>query len=274
MLDVFTDTPLQGNPVAIFTDADAIDPAAMQLLARELNLSETVFLHSDNRVRIYTPTVELPFAGHPVLGTAFYLGERDGVDTVRLQTGAGSISIELVRGTPGGAILLGEMTQPLPTWEPFGEPEALLDALLLPASTVPIEVYDNGPRFVFVAVDGIEALSALAPDLNALAGLDATGVSCFTLTGADPASARVRMFAPGAGVPEDPATGSAAGPLAAHLARHGRIWFGQPLTIAQGAEIGRPSKLIATAHGTVEALDRVTVAGSAVLVARGDYRLG
>src|SRR5579863_8955157 len=93
VLDAFTDTPLEGNPVAVFTEADRIDPALMQPLARELNLSETVFLHEGLRVRIFTPAVELPFAGHPILGTAFYLAERDGLDAVELLTGAGPVPV-------------------------------------------------------------------------------------------------------------------------------------------------------------------------------------
>ena len=279
ILDVFTDTPLEGNPLAVFTDAGGIDEAVLQSLARETNLSETVFLYppddpatADARVRIFTPATELPFAGHPVLGTAYLVGVRDGLETVRLATGAGTISIRLVRDTATRTIVSGEMTQPIPTWQAFERPEAVLDALLLPASNLPIEVYDNGPRFIFVALDSVAALSALKPDIGALGELDAIGVSCFALTG--PCSARVRMFAPGSGVVEDPATGSAAGPLAVHLARHGRIPFGAPLTITQGVEIARPSTLIATAYGSGDAIERVTVAGSAVLVARGEYNLG
>ena len=280
VLDVFTDTPLEGNQLAVFLHAEAIDADRLQRVARELNLSETVFVYAadaaegpaDARIRIFTPSAELPFAGHPVLGTAVFLGDRDGHTTILLQTGSGLVPVALSRHE--GHVVSGEMLQPLPTWEPFDRPEMLLDALLLPASEIPIEVYDNGPRFVYVAVDSVETLSALQPDLTALAKLGTTGVSCFALTGSAPATARVRMFAPGSGVAEDPATGSAAGPLAVHLARHGRIAFGEPLTITQGVEIARPSTLIATAHGSVEALESVKVAGSAVLVARGEYNLG
>jgi trans-2,3-dihydro-3-hydroxyanthranilate isomerase len=274
VLDVFTDTPLEGNPLAVFTDAEAIPEAILQRLARELNLSETVFVYpggdtADARIRIFTPGVELPFAGHPVLGAAFFVGERDGLSAVRLETGRGTISIELV--CDAGRIVSGEMTQPIPTWEPVDEPEAVLDAVLLPTSGLPIEVYDNGPRFVLVEVADAATLSALEPDMAAVAHLGETGVSCFALTG--PAAAKVRMFAPGSGVAEDPATGSAAGPLAVHLARHGRTAFGEPITITQGVEIGRPSTLIAAAYGSSDELERVTVGGCAVLVARGEYRI-
>jgi trans-2,3-dihydro-3-hydroxyanthranilate isomerase len=274
VFDVFTDTPLEGNPLAVFTEAESIPEDLLQRLTRELNLSETVFVYpggdtADARIRIFTPGVELPFAGHPVLGAACFVGERDGLSAARLETGRGTISIELVRDA--GRIVSGEMTQPIPTWEPVDEPEAVLDAVLLPTSGLPIEVYDNGPRFVFVEVADAATLSALEPDMAALAHLGETGVSCFALTG--PAEAKVRMFAPGSGVAEDPATGSAAGPLAVHLARHGRTAFGEQITITQGVEIGRPSTLIAAAYGSSEELERVTVGGCAVLVARGEYRI-
>jgi trans-2,3-dihydro-3-hydroxyanthranilate isomerase len=274
ILDVFTSAPLEGNPVAVFTDAAAIDPALMQRTARELNLSETVFVlppdgdDAHARVRIFTPSVELPFAGHPVLGTAFVVGERDGADTVRLQTGSGLVPIELQR--VDGEISFGEMAQPIPRWEPFPDPGALLDALGVAASGLPVDVYDNGPRHTYVELPDVAGVSALRPDMNALAGLGEFGVSCFAVDGA---TVHSRMFAPALGVPEDPATGSAAGPLAVHLARHGRIAFGTPITITQGIEIGRPSTLHACAFGDADQLERVTVGGAAVLVARGEYRI-
>lgn len=277
ILDVFTDTPLQGNPLAVFTAGEAVPEELMQRVARELNLSETVFLlppqssEAHARARIFTPSAEMPFAGHPVLGSAFVVGERDGIDSVRLETLAGTISIELVRG-PGGRVVSGEMSQPLPTWAPFSEPEALLRALGAPSPELPIEVYDNGPRFAYVELADVAALSALAPELNGLAALGSLGVSCFAATGTGSA-VRVRMFAPGIGVVEDPATGSAAGPLAVHLCRHGRVGFGEEITITQGVEIGRPSTLLACAHGSADALQRVAVRGAAVLVARGHYLL-
>ena len=272
ILDVFTATPLEGNPVAVFTDAAGLPEAALQSLARELNLSETVFVYppanpesADARIRIFTPGVELPFAGHPTLGTAFLIGRRDGLEVVRLETGMGTIPVTL-----NGEY--GEMEQPLPTHAPYPDPDALRDALALPAAGLPIDVYDNGPRFALVDVIDADVLRLMRPDLNALALFGGTGVSCFAVTGPD--TANVRMFAPGSGVAEDPATGSAAGPLAVHLARHGRIPFGTRVTLTQGVEIGRPSTLIACARGSVAGLEQVTVGGSAVLVARGEFALG
>jgi trans-2,3-dihydro-3-hydroxyanthranilate isomerase len=271
--DVFTNTPLEGNPVAVFTDGQGLTGETMQRTARELNLSETVFLlpaegEADARVRIFTPATELPFAGHPVLGTAFVLGERDGTETIRLQTGSGIVGVALRR--EGELVVFGEMDQPIPTWEPFGAGGPLLAALGLERSGLPIEIYTNGPRHVFVALEDEPAVARLRPDLSALGEFGELGISCFASAGA---AVKTRMFGPGLGVAEDPATGSAAGPLAVHLARHGRIGFGERIAIRQGAEIGRPSLLHAVAEGCAERLERVGVGGGAVIVARGRFRL-
>jgi trans-2,3-dihydro-3-hydroxyanthranilate isomerase len=270
--DVFTDVPLQGNPVAVFADGQGLSGDVMQRVARELNLSETVFVlpgedGTDARVRIFTPAIEMPFAGHPVLGTAFVLGQRLGSDSVALATGAGIVEVTLRH--EDGAVVFGEMGQPLPTWEPFAQPDELLGALGVERSELPIEVYDNGPRHTFVGLDDEAAVAGLAPDIGALLALGQLGVSCFAVS--DSGRVKTRMFGPGLGVTEDPATGSAAGPLAVHLARHGRIGFGQRIEIHQGAEIGRPSTLFAQVDGRRERLERVTVGGSAVIVAEGRY---
>ena len=274
VLDVFTEIPLEGNQVAVFTDGEGLDGSLMQRAARELNLSETVFLlpaagcGADAHARIFTPTTEMPFAGHPVLGTAFVLGESLGTDTVRLQTGAGLVSIKLTRD--GGRIVSGEMEQPIPTWEEWDREPELLRALGLERSGLPIEVYCNGPRHTYVELPDEAAVAALRPNIGELESLGALGVSCFAGTGN---RVKTRMFGPGLGVPEDPATGSAAGPLAVHLARHGRTSFGDRIEIHQGAEIGRPSVLHALAEGSAERIEHVRVGGAAVVVATGEYRL-
>jgi trans-2,3-dihydro-3-hydroxyanthranilate isomerase len=273
IVDVFTEVALEGNPVAVFTDGTGLSDETMQRAARELNLSETVFLlpgedGADARARIFTPSVELPFAGHPVLGTAFVLGERSGGDEVHLQTGSGVIRIALQRR--GGSIVFGEMQQPIPTWEPFAHPDELLAAVGAVGSELPIEVYDNGPRHTFVALADETAVAKLRPDIGALTELGPVGVSCFA---AGEGRVKSRMFGPGLGVVEDPATGSAAGPLAVHLARHGRTAFGETIVIRQGVEVGRPSVLHARADGSAERIERVVVGGGAVVVARGEYRL-
>jgi trans-2,3-dihydro-3-hydroxyanthranilate isomerase len=269
IVDVFTDTPLEGNQLAVFTDAQAIPSERMQAIAREMNLSETVFVlpaqdGADARIRIFTPSNELPFAGHPTLGTAMVLAEPEGRQAVRLETGAGVIPVEFEWAD--GRIVSGRMRQPIPTWEPYGRAEELLAALGVDASELPVEAYRNGPLHVYVALAGEAAVAALEPDLGALAKLPDLGVSCFAGSGS---RWKTRMFAPAHGIAEDPATGSAAGPLALHLARHGRIAFGQEIEIRQGAEIGRPSTLYARVEGEDDRIDKIEVAGSAVVVARG-----
>ena len=268
--DVFTSTPLEGNPVAVVTDGRGLLPQRMQQIAREFNLSETVFVlpageAADTRVRIFTPAAELPFAGHPILGTAFVLGAAGGQETIRLETGAGVIRVDLTR--ENGRIVSGRMRQPVPDWAPYEQADELLAALGVTSAELPVEVYRNGPRHVYVALAREPEVAAVQPDLAALAGLPAIGVVCFAGTGHRWKS---RNFAPSLGVPEDPATGSAAGPLAVHLARHGRIAFGQEIEISQGAEIGRPSTLYARATGDGDRIDAVEVAGGAVVVARGE----
>jgi len=273
--DVFTDTPLEGNPVAVFTDGRGLSDEEMQRLGRELNLSESVFVlpseaDAHARIRIFTPSAELPFAGHPTLGSAFVLAAPLQAPVLRLETGMGIVPVALEREQD--RIVFGRMEQPLPTWEAFAEEEALFAALGVEGSELPVLVYENGPRFVYVGLSSDDEVVALRPDFNAL--LDLAGglvaVDCFAGSGARWKS---RMFAPGAGVVEDPATGSAAGPLAVHLARHGRIGFGDEIEISQGAEIGRPSTLYARADGSADELERVEVGGSAVIVARGEFRL-
>ena len=274
VVDVFTDTPLQGNALAVFTDAREIPEEVLQPLARELNLSETVFVlpkQADGhaRMRIFTPAAELPFAGHPVLGTAFVLAAPLQLGEIRLETGRGTVVVRLEREGP--RIVFGRMEQPLPSWEPLGEETGLLEALGVERSELPIEVYDNGIPHAYVALSSEEAVAELEPDLGALSRLCGThGVNCFAGEGT---RWKTRMFAPGSGVAEDPATGSAAGPLALHLARHGRIAFGEEIEISQGVELGRPSKLYARVEGSADRLERVEVGGSAVVVARGEFRL-
>jgi trans-2,3-dihydro-3-hydroxyanthranilate isomerase len=289
VLDVFTDTPLQGNQLAVFPDAREIPAATMQPLARELNLSETVFVLSpeqggDARIRIFTPTAELPFAGHPVLGTAIALGVERALAQVTLETGAGLVPVTL-RGAGGGEdgrsaaraeqpagarIAYGSMRQPIPTWRRYEREAELLAALGVERSGLPVEVYVNGPRQAFVELDSEDAVAALSPDMRALAELGALGANCFAGAGL---RWKTRNFAPGLGIAEDPATGSAAGPLAVHLARHGRIAFGEEIEIRQGAETGRRSLLHARASGTPDAIEYVEVSGAAVIVARGEFTL-
>jgi trans-2,3-dihydro-3-hydroxyanthranilate isomerase len=273
VVDVFTDEPLAGNQLAVFTDAREIPAASLQKLAREINFSETVFVYPATegghaKMRIFTPLAEIPFAGHPTLGTAFVLAGPMQSPEIRLETGRGIVTVRLEREQ--NRIVFGRMEQPLPSIRPYEAEEELLEALGVAGSELPVELYDNGMRQVYVALASEDEVTRLRPVLGPLELAPDLGVNCFAGSGRQ---WKTRMFAPGAGVPEDPATGSAAGPLALHLARHGRIGFGDEIEISQGAEIGRPSTLFARAEGTDENLERIEVGGSAVIVARGEFRI-
>jgi trans-2,3-dihydro-3-hydroxyanthranilate isomerase len=161
-------------------------------------------------------------------------------------------------------IVFGRMEQPYPTVEPFREEAALLAALGVERSELPVELYDNGVRHVYVGLGSERQVAELTPDLQALSRFEA-GVNCFAGSGL---RWKTRMFGPALGVGEDPATGSAAGPLAVHLVRHGLVPQWEQIEISQGAELGRPSTLYARADES-----RVEVGGSAVVVARGEFKL-
>ena len=267
--DVFTDVPFAGNQLAVFTDAREIPEKRLQPLAREINFSETVFVYpaagdGHARIRIFTPALELPFAGHPVLGTAFVLGGPLQLDELWLETGAGVVPIRLERD--GSRIVFGWMRQPVVEAEGYEQAAELLSVLGVETSGLPVELYRQGPGHVYIELDSPEAVAALKPDTDALLELSPYGTACFARDGDH---WKARVFVPAHGVGEDPATGSAAGPLALHLARHGRIGFGDEIEIHQGAEIGRPSTLFAVARSPEE----VEVGGSAVIVARGEFRV-
>jgi trans-2,3-dihydro-3-hydroxyanthranilate isomerase len=271
IVDVFTDTPLEGNQLCVFPHAQGLSAAEMQRLAREMNFSETAFVlppegGGDARVRIFTPRDELAFAGHPVLGCALVVAEAAASDRVQLETGLGLVPIELDRAARGTAF--GRMRQFVPDWRPYEHEAALLAALGVEGSGLPVEVYPNGPLHVYVELESERAVQTLRPDFGALADLGEVAANCFAGKGR---RWKTRMFAPGAGVFEDPATGSAAGPLAIHLLRHGRIASEEEIEIRQGAEIGRPSVLYARVHGSGEHIDTVEVGGSAVVVADGTF---
>jgi len=269
--DVFTENPLEGNPVAVFFDAQGLEAQDMQRIARELNLSETTFVFpppagADVHVRIFTPVNELPFAGHPTLGTAVVLGQRGHSGTLRMATAMGTIPFELERDGEG-VVCAASMVQPVPTWLPYEHADVLIDGLGIEGSTLPVEVYRIGPRHVFVGLPTVEALSAVKPDLRVLATLPDVAVNCFAGAGRH---WRMRMFSPAYGVAEDAATGSAAGPLALHLIRHGLLEFGTAIEILQGVEMGRRSLMRATIHGSMDAIGPIEVSGAATVVARGE----
>jgi trans-2,3-dihydro-3-hydroxyanthranilate isomerase len=272
--DVFTDRPLTGNALAVFTDGGGLDDAAMQAIARETNLSETTFVLSpsvpeaDARIRIFTPRMELPFAGHPTLGSAFVVAGRVAKDVIRLETGRGVVPVELTRKE--GVPAFGWMTQPISRVEPFLAADELFAALDVIGSRLPLEVYDNGVHCVFVELESPDEVANLRPDLGRLAAL---GKLAFSVFARDGDRWKTRVFAPGEGIPEDPGTGSAAGSHVMHLARHGRIRFGEAIVIDQGVEIGRPSRLHAQVTGSADAVASVRVGGAAIVIGGGELRI-
>ncbi len=221
-------------------------------------------------MRIFTPKTELPFAGHPCIGTAFVLGGPLQLGEIKLETGVGIVPVALDRDE-SGRIVFARMEQPVPTVKEAEDTEAIFAALGVEGSELPVEVYDNGLRFAYVVLPSEDAVAAVTPDFDALAAIP--GIMGFNTVAGSGSNWKTRMFAPVDGVPEDPATGSAAGPLALHLARHGRIAFGDQIEISQGAELGRPSTLFARVEGSEEDVERVEVGGSSVTVARGEFRL-
>lgn len=273
LADVFTDTPFGGNQLAVFTDARDIPEEWLQPLTREFNFSETVFVYpAENdghaRIRIFTPGAEIPFAGHPVIGTAFVLAGPMQLEQIVLETGVGNVPVALER--EGARISFGWMEQPVPSVADFAETEELLAALGAPDPELPVELYDNGLEHVMLRLGDVDTVRALEPDMPRLARMSHLGTSCFAGSGA---SVVTRVFAPRFGVPEDAATGSAAGPLACHMVRHGLVEAGTEVEISQGEQLGRPSALTAIARGSAEAIEHVAVGGSAVIVSRGEFKL-
>lgn len=264
-VDVFTDRPFAGNPLCVVPQATGLSSEQMQAIAREMNLSETTFVlpptdpQATYWMRIFTPAKEIPFAGHPSIGTAhvmarsgrFRLGEP--VTRVFQQVGIGTLplDIEVAGGTPGRVI----MTQGTPRFGPVIrdlDPVANalgLDPMILARAKLLIQVVSTGLEHLMVPLPDLETIRALRPNLAALDVVlrkcSALGCFVFTLaTGSSDALAHARMFAPGAGIIEDPATGSAAGPLGAYLAAHGVLPRERSsFVIEQGIEMGRPSRI-------------------------------
>jgi trans-2,3-dihydro-3-hydroxyanthranilate isomerase len=275
IVDVFTDRPLAGNQLAVFEDATDIPEFLLQPLAQEIGYSETVFVYpgagnTDARIRIFTPTSEVPFAGHPVLGTAVVVATSLGTDRVVLETRRGLVPVRIDRKTAPAT--RGAMEQPIPSFELYDKAEEFLRALGVDRSVLPVTVYDNGLQHVYAMLESPDDVAALKPDFTALSelarssGMPLVGFNVFSGSGL---AWKTRMFAPADDIAEDPATGSAAGPLALHLARHGRIPWGTEIRIAQGAEIGRPSELLARVSGDTSRVTCVEVSGYAIPVGGG-----
>ncbi|HET9947802.1 MAG TPA: PhzF family phenazine biosynthesis protein [Longimicrobiales bacterium] len=293
-LDVFTDRAFGGNPLGIFPDAVHLPPDLMQRIAREMNLAETVFLgppETDGgtaRVRIFTPAVEVPFAGHPTIGTAIYLAARraaadgigDGEIALVLEENVGPVPVEvrIERGLPVFARFTAAVPPELRPSTCSCEDLAAMLGLdpedVCPEGLAPA-VASAGLPFHVVPVRGVDAVRRAELDLarwrRLLADSWAHHVYVVALEAeGEGVDVRVRMFAPGSGVPEDPATGSAAAALAGYLAeRDGRADATLSWTIEQGIEIGRPSILYIEADRAGGRTTAVRVGGRAVPVSQG-----
>jgi trans-2,3-dihydro-3-hydroxyanthranilate isomerase len=296
IVDVFTDRMFGGNPLAVVLDGRGVTDTEMQALAREMNLSETTFVlppedpANDFRVRIFTPGRELPMAGHPTIGTAFVLAREKmlpaGGDTltIRLEEKVGLIPVrlEMKDGAPDKIW----MTQPRPTFGPvFSNTVAVAEMLGIDPSDIrtelPIEVVSCGVTFLFVAVRDLVTMRRLnfkkdlcPPVLDPLGG---HGVFVFAMEVENAGSTvHSRMFAPDLGIPEDPATGGASGPLGSYLVRHGVVTAQPKASIVseQGIEMGRPSFIHIEITQEANEITDVKVGGQTVFVGGGEIELG
>jgi len=287
-LDVFTESRFGGNPLAVVLDADGIDEATMQHVAREFNYSETTFVMRPSdashtaRVRIFTPGSELPFAGHPTVGTAFALASLGRIPAqtrdIVFEEGVGPVPVRVDRNADGSIRRCVLTTAQSPERiETLDDRNAAAAMLGLPAAAVvaDAEVWSCGLAFLVVPLVDVHALAAARLDLarwsTQLASRSTQKV--YPIARSNESQWRARMFAPGQGVPEDPATGSAAAALAGWLARHiagdgDRAW-----QILQGQEIGRPSTIELLYKQTGDVARRVRVGGAAVMFARGTLGL-
>jgi len=290
--DVFTETRFGGNQLAVLPEAEGLSDRQMQQIAREFNFSESTFVFpgrtgSDRTVRIFTPTQEVPFAGHPNIGTSFVLaadgafGSIEESITIAFDEKAGPVPITIRRRADGG--LWTELSAPQPLdLGPAAPVEAVANALSLPAAEIvtgnhPPEVASVGLPFLMVELRSRAALQSARINLEGFEALRAQGLIPdvhLYVRSSDEFDLRARMFAPFDGVPEDPATGSANCALAgllAHLDERPDGVF--QWRIAQGVEIGRPSILEATAEKRGGAVVQTRIGGASVLIAEGVIEL-
>ena len=286
VVDVFTDTVLAGNPLAVVMNNARLTTELMQAMAREFNLSETTFVErrmaavekaEGVRVRIFTTQEELPFAGHPTLGTASVLrlnaSEAFDGDTVRLALNVGAVPVRF-----DGKGLFGEMTQKDPEFGADLDPREVarlvgLDELDLDPG-LPPQIVSTGNPFAIVALRSDEALARLkVSQEEATVWLRAQGARWFYVlgpTGGEMPAWRARMQFYGG---EDPATGSAAGCAISYLVRRGAVASGERIALRQGVEMGRPSEISVSAKIESSKVTDVRVAGSTVVVATGRFFL-
>ena len=295
--DVFTDRKFEGNQLAVFTDARGLSAAQMQAIAREMNFSESTFIlpaespDTDVRMRIFTPGAELPMAGHPTIGSTFALAHDGriaaGRDRWVFGLGVGPTKVEL--SWTGSALSFGWMDQRPPEYrEPASSRAEIIraagvDPAAVDATGLPVEDITCGVAFSFVPVQTRAAVDAAEPDLAALRHLKSAfpgghvGVFIFSTEPVDPAvDVYSRMFAPSQGVPEDPATGGASGPLGSYLVKHGLVTRErrQDMISLQGVAMGRPSRIhMRITEGSSGQITRVQVGGTAVRVGEGTLEI-
>ena len=268
-VDVFTDRPFTGNPVAVVLDAEGLAPAEMQRIAGWTNLSETTFVLpsqvADYRLRIFTPRQELPFAGHPSLGSAHAVLEarlvRRGKTLVQ-ECLAGKVELSV----DDGAIFL---RAPQPKITTLANIASAAGIPLAPAA--PLLRVDVGPVWLVGEMTDAAALAALTPDMTALAewtrSLEATGVTLFAASGESSSAIHVRSFAPAHGIAEDPVCGSGNICVAAHLRHHGDRRFGSAYVARQGMQLGRDGRVSVRI-----AAERIDIGGRAVTCVEGTLK--
>jgi trans-2,3-dihydro-3-hydroxyanthranilate isomerase len=283
LVEVFTAERFGGNPLAVFPRAEELYPELMQRFAAELNLSEATFVmpstrrDCDYRLRIFTPRSEIPMAGHPTIGTAFVLGHGD---RVVFEEGVGPILVERVTAPSGAPIW--RMTQPRPRFGPHFEDRAAVAAALALDTDhldpkLPLCAVATGLPFLMIPLRDPESLARARLRLERWESLgpQARELMPFPFARLAPARFRCRMFAPEEGMVEDPATGSAVGPLGAYLLAHGVIPAGAParLECEQGVEMGRPSRLYVEVDGTPSDILAVRVGGECISMGGGYFEL-
>jgi trans-2,3-dihydro-3-hydroxyanthranilate isomerase len=285
-LDVFTNKALQGNQLAVFTDARGLTTEQMQLLAKETNLSETTFIFPRDeaaekehgfQVRIFTVDEELPFAGHPTLGTAYYLHQKSGLETVELDLKVGKIPVRF--STDNHGHLRGEMRQRDPEFGQVHSIEAVSDATGIPReafdTSLPIQTVSTGMPFVITPLKSLEYMSKLNFNWkNASGYLEKSDGKFFYLVTPETVSPEAKLharmiFYNG----EDPATGSAAGCCTAWAVQHGVLQSEEQGMIEQGLAIRRPSRIFIRATKVGTGVTNVRVAGGVVQVSSGEFSL-
>lgn len=291
-VDVFTDLPFTGNMLAVYLNAGGLDESRMQRIANEMALPETTFVFppespgTDARVRIFTPSRELPMAGSPTIGTTFALAGagrlHTGADKAVLGLGIGPTVVGLEWG-PGG-LGFAWMTQPLPTLGPVVTDTVAVAAALgiqpgdVAGGHLPVQVASSGIPFLYVPLNSRAAVDAACLERTALCALlravslEELPVFVFSSEpGDDDATVYSRMFAPSLGIPEDPATGSASGPLGAYLLHHNAVSADTdtPLVNLQGVRMGRSSRIYIALSSSGGVLQKVRVGGKALVIGRG-----